>query len=496
MKRFLLLVMLIGLASLPVMGAGQGGNGASASEPMAIELMRSIGNALLPDPPDDYILQGLNEALNIDLTLTGVAAEYERQVNVRIAGGNFPDVFMAPNRNYFLQYARDGVIMELEPYRSQLGNYLAMNPDAQAMGIVDGKWYSTATNLGINYSGFYIRKDWLDALGLDIPKTLDDYLEVCKEFTFNDPDGNGKNDTYGYSGQGLGAFTPFFAAFGVGQYGQTFAEDGSIVFSHEDPRAKQAISWLKDFAASGVIDPNIIAIKKGTEVTQKQAQGLVGLVWSSWPAMRKPEFVDMLTSVYPNSEWVLIDPPIGPNGDQNNGTFNSLGARIYYVYPATLEKDAARRDKTLELVDYCASEPGYRLTSFGLEGTHYNVNSDGSLRAEDRLFQDGGYFWVYQFGGRKEVEYLMLKFAYAAEEIVKNGNAPKIEVLDNGIDKPADYNHADATRYMQEETLKFVYGQRPLSEYDDYVNTLNTTFGYNKYKAAATSQLKALGIIN
>ncbi len=77
----------------------------------------------------------------------------------------------------------------------------------------------------------------------------------------------------------------------------------------------------------------------------------------------------------------------------------------------------------------------------------------------------------------------------------KNGNAKKIEILDNGIDKPADYNHADAARYMEEETLKFIYGNRDLDEYDDYIKTLNTTFGYSKYKDAATSQLQALGMI-
>ena len=59
MKRFLLLKLLAAVASLPLMGAGQSGDATASSEPMAIELMRGIGNALLPDPMDDYILQGL-----------------------------------------------------------------------------------------------------------------------------------------------------------------------------------------------------------------------------------------------------------------------------------------------------------------------------------------------------------------------------------------------------------------------------------------------------
>lgn len=43
----------------------------------------------------------------------------------------------------------------------------------------------------------HYRKDWFDALNLQSPKTLDDWYNVIKALTLNDPDKNGKNDTYG-----------------------------------------------------------------------------------------------------------------------------------------------------------------------------------------------------------------------------------------------------------------------------------------------------------
>lgn len=42
-----------------------------------------------------------------------------------------------------------------------------------------------------------VRKDWLDKLGLDVPKTLDDVVEVARAFKNDDPDGNGVDDTWG-----------------------------------------------------------------------------------------------------------------------------------------------------------------------------------------------------------------------------------------------------------------------------------------------------------
>lgn len=47
----------------------------------------------------------------------------------------------------------------------------------------------------------WIRQDWLDKLGLEGPKTMQDLLKISEAFTTKDPDGNGKNDTYGVVAQ-------------------------------------------------------------------------------------------------------------------------------------------------------------------------------------------------------------------------------------------------------------------------------------------------------
>src|SRR5690606_40530230 len=43
----------------------------------------------------------------------------------------------------------------------------------------------------------WIRTDWLDNLGLEAPRTIDDLLKISKAFTTKDPDQNGEDDTYG-----------------------------------------------------------------------------------------------------------------------------------------------------------------------------------------------------------------------------------------------------------------------------------------------------------
>ena len=44
-----------------------------------------------------------------------------------------------------------------------------------------------------------IRGDWLDKFGLSKPYTIDEFYEASYKFTYNDPDGNGQDDTVGFT---------------------------------------------------------------------------------------------------------------------------------------------------------------------------------------------------------------------------------------------------------------------------------------------------------
>ena len=50
--------------------------------------------------------------------------------------------------------------------------------------------------------GFGVRKSWLEKVGEAFPETWDDVKRVAVKFRDNDPDGNGKSDTFGFALQG------------------------------------------------------------------------------------------------------------------------------------------------------------------------------------------------------------------------------------------------------------------------------------------------------
>lgn len=76
-------------------------------------------------------------------------------------------------------------------------------PNTYSTVTKDGKIYGMAVSPHLTEGEvMIIRQDWLDNLGLEAPTTIDEFEEVIRAFTEDDPDGNGEKDTYGFTYEG------------------------------------------------------------------------------------------------------------------------------------------------------------------------------------------------------------------------------------------------------------------------------------------------------
>ena len=136
----------------------------------------------------------------------------------------------------------------------------------------------------------WIRQDWLDALGLEVPRTVEDLKKVAKAFVTQDPDGNGVADTIGI----IGAHnTGFLAEVGQNQYGfdAIFAsfgsfprywlkdDQGKVTFGSIMPETKEALAELASMYKEGLIDPELLVRSDSTEVV---LSGKVGIFFGPW----------------------------------------------------------------------------------------------------------------------------------------------------------------------------------------------------------------------
>ena len=127
------------------------------------------------------------------------------KINALFAGGEAPDLVWEFGKSFMDGLYTQDVIQPVDEYVEQYSTsykqYLEAHPELKPYLIAeDGKMYgmtSARTPLGVANHGMWIRKDWLDALELPVPQTMEELNAAALAFTKEDPDGNGQNDTFG-----------------------------------------------------------------------------------------------------------------------------------------------------------------------------------------------------------------------------------------------------------------------------------------------------------
>ena len=217
------------------------------------------------------------EESGIQMEITAVSgADSVTQRNLRLASGDFPDVFMLDWTSIMtftdiMQYGVQEQILApidpyIEPYSENMGRILEEHPDfADAITATDGHIYGfprfSECYHCLAYPKFYIRQDWLDALNLEMPTTTDELKDVLTAFVTQDPNGNGQADEIGLLGG-----TDFNLMLEYGIIGNSFVTvkpdfwlytpDGeNIDFSVTTDAYRDGLIYLNDLYANGLIDP-------------------------------------------------------------------------------------------------------------------------------------------------------------------------------------------------------------------------------------------------
>lgn len=473
---------------------------ASSSGTIGLDILEQA-NMAPPAADIDFVKQDLDKVLGTDLKLSTIEApdDYYTQLNVRLAGSDYPDLFMV-DRARLAQYAQQGILLDLTPYFDKLGPTLQfITQDGVKKGQIEGKTYAVAKAPFAPQNTYWVRQDWLDKLGLKAPTTPDELLAVAEAFTTQDPDGNGKNDTYGISGQvtNFAAFAPIFGAYGVGTPGSLYVKDGKLISAYDDAGMKDALTFINKLWATGVVDPDLAA-NTGSQHRDKAFQGQVGIVYAGWPDMTNKARVEEYKAVNPNAAWSQVAPIKGPGG-QNDGVFDIGSTAALWAIPKTLESQPDKLQKIFNLLNYVSEGDGSLLVQFGQKGKHFNLEGNKVVATDlmTKKYSEGGadFTWIYQFTGRAEKQYLYTKFNTQTDYIDFALAQPRIQALNGFVTPPSDYNSADANTYTSQQILAFITGERPLSEYDAFVSDLKSTYGYQTYLDAGQQQLTTLGYV-
>ena len=256
-------------------------------------------NNILTNTPGETIednrwLRLYSEQLGInikyDWTVKGGYNEdnYNKKINVTIASGDIPDV-LPVNANQLKQLTDAGMIEDMTSYYNDYASALTKNIYTQAgkaildSATIDGRLMAIPNaDDSIESAQFlWIRADWLRNLGLKPPETMEDLIIISNDFTQKDPDGNGKDDTYGlaitkYLYNTCMGLEGFFA--GYHSYPNFWQEDetGKLVYGSIQPETKIALKKLSEMYSSGLIDKEF-SVKDIQNVAQSIAEGECGI---------------------------------------------------------------------------------------------------------------------------------------------------------------------------------------------------------------------------
>jgi putative aldouronate transport system substrate-binding protein len=524
MKRTLVTVLaaVMLLTGILVFAGGRRAEPAEdLNAPMEITVISRTEGGYLPY--DGNIIQKFLENkhnvkfINVPIDTTG----NQEQVNLFYATGGKFDVAMhnGMGTRSMREMAEDGVIRSFD--------VKIMRDNAPAMAAVLDKafgtgWPSYCTINDRLYSFpvyrptenylMAIRGDWLRNVGGDpnnLPKTIDELETLLLKFRENDPDQNGRRDTYALGNYGWADTVNSYATYVFGAYGVisnrwNIGSDGGPVHYATMPQYREALARLAKWYKLGILDPEVVVAERQT-TTEKFVAGRIGgysgTSWMfSWDEAGTP--FGALKRTYPelNDDVRVILPPVsGPGGKAQTVAYSSsfFGNSAYFG----ADTSDAKLAKIFQIWnDFVADPRMYTMNLYGIEGQQYDLDSDGFIVARDTwtsaekkteigvkfYFIDG---WKYDGVEKYENSKSLLDVLNVANSFDALQVYP-LDSLSTQIDVSAVVNPI-----IQEFALKVVTGEWDVvRDWDAYVARLNTA-GLQREIDAKRVQAREYGII-
>ena len=449
-------------------------------KPVKIHILNRVNAEVIVE--DNPIIKDLEDKLNVTIEYEAPPINnYNEKLQISMAAGNIPDIIYnwgGADKNYE-QWAGDGLLAELDDKIQNYPNIMATIPEDYWNAIRStktGKIQAVPKCNVDNYWGFVINQQWLDNLGLKAPTNLQELKEVAHQFTHNDPDKNGKDDTYGLS-YAMGTFVdmiPIKTAFGLtdgvkdtdGQYKISQKKSGYIPY----------LTYLRDLYADGALDPEFFTNEYAVD-DEKLAAGTAGI-----KVGHQVDVMGFLADTPDACErFTYIGPPANDKGERNCYITPSM-------WGAWMISADADVDKCLELLDYGMSEEGFVLMALGREGVDYN-SYDYKSRSVDRTEE--------QENALKSISSSYFTFTYAKDgssAIVENAttkerldkyyndyNAMKSVVT--GIRVPSikaplyttfSADNPDLITKLSQMEVQYIVGETDLKTFEEFLN--NTYF--------------------
>lgn len=458
--------------------AGTNG-GANAEKPLEITWLNVLHT---PSPPTEVVKSKLEEYTKTKISFNWVPdASKEERITTSLASGELADIVTLTmmDNSSVRNSLKSGLFWDVSPFLDEFENLKKIPAEVREAASIEGKLYGVPFQKNLARPGLVIRKDWLDKLGMEVPKTLDELYEVAKAFTEKDPDGNGKNDTTGFGDRNDLKYSSFklIATYFGAPNGWMVDDSGKFTPEFETPEYVEAMKYSRDLYKNGYLAKDFAVTAKKDQQDQF-AQGKTGIYTGM---IDIKNLKDKAKGIQDNMVLVPVNKISKEPGDTNYRVWsegNGVGGLM--AFPKSEVKDEKELKRLLQFVDDLLDKEAYMLMTGGIEGTHYEFDADGAFKILD-LEKWQADVQPFSSSRPSEVTY-DLKDAdpdkQKANELVREND--KYAVLDPTVpldSATANEQGTELDKIITDATFKFIMGELDEAGFQKAVETWKKSGG-------------------
>jgi len=329
----------------------------------------------------NWIKDKVKKELNIDITFKPVGRWSENTDIVNLmAAGSAPDLCYTYNYDMINEFRDKGGIFELSGYidtylpdfkklqgadPSFPGKYLIYrDQDPKTLKIYSLRNYVVA----IAQRNIFIRKDWLDKLGMSVPKNMGEFYQALKAFKDRDPGSVGKNRVVplGVNADvrwGLSNFINHFVDPKLSDRDRwiNYIADRYITM----PGFKRGVQEMNKWYNEGLIFKDFPLMTTADDFYNQIKSGVVGAFCQNWDFPYRTDMnilVDLRKNA-PNADYIPISIT------NNKEISDKAGFRIF------IPQSSPNKDSALKYLNWLAKPENYSFLQIGQEGVnHKKVN--------------------------------------------------------------------------------------------------------------------------
>lgn len=341
----------------------------------------------------NYYTQWLEEKSGYNIEFEYVMDGYEKEyLNTMLLSENsgIDAVFIKEEdkiitTNEIKALGRQGLIMDISDYLTKESNYYRISNRYNINGVsrqneFDAVYffpYMDTARKSENFQIMWMNEGWLKNLGLQIPRTTDELINVLEAFKKNDPNRNGKQDELPMisceESYYLQSYNFLLNAFIYNNplNGRVYVDEkNNLIYAFQKDDFRQGLLYCNTlFQRDLLADTCFYYSEKQLRELVNDPKDLVGCFTSK-------SISDVIYSNCPDilANYIQVPPLIGPNGQQNAVKVDSEPKIGGYIPENSMHKKEA-----FEIMDLMLSSEASLIAEFGEEGVDWIYSESGDL---------------------------------------------------------------------------------------------------------------------